>query len=54
MADAQAVIDDNEEEAPEKKVFEQEKKPAVEIKKEDETADCDICHKVFRTTAVIR
>lgn len=54
VADAHEVTHDNEEEVKEKKVFEQEKKPAVEIKKEDETAECDICNKVFRTTAVIR
>lgn len=45
------VVRENED-VPEKKVFEKNNTEEVDIKKEDDTLECDICHKIFRTTAV--
>lgn len=48
--------DDGDEEILKKKSYVKETKndeDEVEIKKEDETVECDICNKIFRTTAVI-
>lgn len=47
-------VTEDEDDAQERKKLKQENKgDGIEIKKEDETAECDICNKVFRTTAVI-
>lgn len=52
VEDVRGSVTEQEVEIQEAKVFE-EKKDGIDIKKEDENAECDICNKVFRTTAVI-
>lgn len=48
----QQNTEENNDDVQERKVFDKEKKDGLDIKKEDESAECDICQKVFRTAAV--